>query len=54
MAEDGFDGMAEAIAVLMNETMKLERSDFLGAGLHERTSERRGHANGYKRKGVNV
>jgi len=52
LAEEGFDGMAEAIAVLMNEAMKLERSEFLGASLHERSSERRGHANGYKRKRV--
>jgi transposase-like protein len=44
--------MAEAIVVLMNEAMKLERSNFLGADLHERTSQRRGHANGYKPKRV--
>lgn len=52
LAEDGFDGMAGAIAVLMNEAMKIERSHFLGAELHERTAERRGHANGYKPKSV--
>ncbi len=52
LAEEGFDGMAEAIAVLMNEAMKLERSAFLGASPHERSSERRGHANGYKPKKV--
>lgn len=52
LAEEGFDGMAQAMAVLLNEAMKLERSDFLRAGLHERTSERRGHANGYKAKTV--
>ncbi len=42
----------QAIATLMNEAMKLERSDFLGADPHERTSQRRGHANGYKPKHV--
>jgi putative transposase len=52
LAEEGFDGMAQAIAVLLNEAMKLERSNFLGADLHERTAARRGHANGYKPKRV--
>jgi putative transposase len=52
LAEEGFDGMAEAIAVLMNEAMKIERSTFLGAEPHERTPERRGHANGFKSKSV--
>jgi len=52
LAENGFDGMAAALAVLLNEAMKLERSRFLGAELHERTPERRGHANGYKPKSV--
>ena len=50
MAEEGLDGMAEAIALLLNEAMKLERSSFLRAEPHERTSQRRGHANGYKPK----
>ena len=42
--------MAQAIQILLNEAMKLEREEFLGAGLHERTPDRRGHANGYKPK----
>ena len=32
----------------MNLAMGLERSEFLGAEPYERTSQRRGHANGYK------
>ena len=52
LAEEGFEGMAHAIGLLMNETMKLERSAFLRAEPHERTSERRGHANGFKNKSV--
>ncbi|MCP3957392.1 MAG: IS256 family transposase [bacterium] len=52
LAEEGFDGMAEAIAVLMNEAMKLERNAFLGAEPHERAPERRGYANGFKPKSV--
>ena len=31
LSENGFDGMAEAIEILMNEAMKLERADALGA-----------------------
>jgi len=52
LAESGFDGLAGAIEVLLNEAMKLEREAFLQAGPHERTEERRGYANGYKPKSV--
>ena len=52
LSEEGFEGMAQAIALLMNEAMKIERSAFLGAELHERSEDRRGHANGYKPKRV--
>lgn len=52
LAEHGFDGMAQAIEVLMNEAMKLQRSEALRAGPYERTSARRGHANGFKPKRV--
>jgi putative transposase len=34
--------------------MKIERSDVLGAEPYQRTSERRGHANGFKPKTVNT
>ena len=52
LSENGFDGMAEAMRVLINEAMKIERSSFLGAELHERTDQRRGYANGFKPKRV--
>jgi len=52
LAEHGFDGMAQAIEILLNEAMKFQRSDALRAGPYERTSERRGHANGFKPKTV--
>lgn len=52
LAEEGFDGMSQAITMLMNEAMKIERTNFLGASPHERTTERRGYANGYKPKRV--
>ena len=53
LSEHGFDGMAEAIEILMNEAMKLERAEVLGARPHERTESRRGYANGFKPKRVN-
>ena len=52
LAENGFDGMAQAIEILMNEAMKLERSDVLQAAPYQRTDARRGYANGYKPKTV--
>lgn len=53
LAEHGFDGMAQAIQILMNEAMKLERSEVLRAAPYERTEERAGYANGFKSKTVN-
>jgi len=50
LIDSGLDGMADAMATLMNEAMKIERSRFLGAEPHERTSERIGYANGFKDK----
>ena len=52
LAENGFDGMAQAIEILMNEAMKLERSETLQAAPYQRTDARRGYANGYKPKTV--
>jgi len=53
LSEYGFDGMAEAIEILMNEAMKLQRADALGAMPYQRTETRRGSANGFKPKTVN-
>jgi putative transposase len=52
LAEHGFDGMAQAIEILFNEAMKLQRSEALRASPYQRTPERRGHANGFKPKTV--
>lgn len=52
LAENGFDGMAEAMQTLLNEAMKCERTEFLGAGHYERNEGRQGYANGYKQKRV--
>ncbi|MCE5245339.1 IS256 family transposase, partial [bacterium] len=37
LIDNGLDGMARALETLMNEAMKLERAEFLGAAPHERT-----------------
>ena len=48
--QHGFEGMARAIEILVNEAMKIERNEALGAQPYERTDERRGYANGFKPK----
>jgi transposase-like protein len=50
LAEHGFDGLAQAVTVLLNEVMKVERSHALGAGPYQRSEHRNGHANGFKPK----
>jgi transposase-like protein len=52
LTEEGFEGMAAAMELLINEAMKLERSEYLGAGPYERSAERQGFANGFKPKRV--
>jgi len=48
--ENGLGAVAETIRILLNEAMKIERDQSLGAGLYERTDNRQGYANGYKPK----
>jgi transposase-like protein len=50
LTANGFEGMADAMAILFNEAMQLERSAFLEAGPYERSEDRRGYANGFKPK----
>jgi putative transposase len=52
LAEYGFDGMSQAMEILLNEAMKLQRSEALGALPYQRTADRRGYANGFKPKTV--
>jgi len=51
---NGFDGMGEAMTVLLNEAMKIERSKFLRADPWERSEERNGHSNGFKDKTIST
>jgi transposase-like protein len=48
----GVDAILPVFRTLMNETMKLERSESLKASPYERSSEREGYANGYKPKSI--
>ena len=48
LAEHGFDGMAQAMELLFNECMKIERQQALGVGPYQRSTSRRGQANGFK------
>ena len=47
---NGFDAMADAVAILMNQAMLIERTAYLNAQPYERTDERVTHANGFKDK----
>ena len=51
--EFGLDGLDSAVAILINEAMRIERSKALGAKPWERIDTRQGYANGYKDKTVN-
>ena len=54
LIENGFESFADVLRILLNEAMKIERDNTLGAGLYERTDARRGYANGYKPKAVDT
>jgi transposase-like protein len=50
LVEQGVDGFGPVLQLLLNEAMKVERSEHLNAQPYERTDDRRGHANGFKPK----
>lgn len=52
LIENGFDGVADAVSLLMNTAMQIERSRYLQAEPYERTEQRQSYANGYKAKTV--
>ena len=54
LIENGLDGMGDALCILMNEAMKIERSEFLQAAPYQRSPDRVGHANGFKDKTVDT
>ncbi len=48
----GTEGLKPVLELLLNAAMKVEREQFLGAGTHERSEDRKGYANGYKPKEI--
>ncbi len=52
LKEHGFDGLADAVTVLLNSAMLAERSEYLGAAPYERCATRVGYANGFKNKTI--
>jgi transposase-like protein len=50
ISEQGTDGLAEAMRLLLDHAMEIERAKVLGAEPYERTAARAGHANGFKPK----
>lgn len=52
LTDKGLDGAGEALRMLLNAAMILEREKFLGAAHYERNEQRRGQANGFKDKTV--
>lgn len=54
LIEHGPGDIATVFARAFELAMQVERERFLGAGLYERTVERRGYANGYKPKRIDT
>jgi putative transposase len=52
LCENGLPPMADAMRLLLNEAMRIERSQVLEAAPYERTERRKGYANGFKPKTV--
>jgi len=52
ISEQGTDGLAEGVRLLVNQAMRLERAHALQAQPYERTDARKGHANGFKDKSL--
>ena len=50
LTDQGHDGFAEGLRLLVNEAMRVERHHVLQAQPYERTDTRQGYANGYKPK----
>lgn len=52
--ENGMDGLPQAISLLINEAMLIERSSHLCSHPYQRHQERNGHANGFKERSLNT
>ena len=54
ISEQGLDGFQSIFQWLLNQAMKIERSQCIKAGHYERNPERDGYANGYKPKTIHT
>lgn len=52
LLQNGLDGAAEALRILVNEASRIERAQHLQAMPYERSAQRQDYANGYKPKTV--
>ena len=52
--QNGLEAVTDTLRILFNEAMKIERDQVLGAGLYERSENRKGYANGYKPKTIDT
>jgi len=50
----GLEGLPDAVAVLINHAMRIEREHHIGAGPYQRTDQRDGYANGFKERQLNT
>jgi len=50
LCESGLSQMAEAVRIMLNEAMRIERSRTIEAEPYQRTERRKGYANGFKPK----
>ena len=46
--------VASLLSILLNESMKLERNQAINASPYERTTDRKGYANGFKTRSFNT
>ncbi len=54
ISERGFDGMGDALRIIFNQAMLIERENYLQAGAYERNENRVDYANGFKPKTLNT
>src|SRR5215216_3485638 len=52
LSEKGLEGLGQAVEILINEAMRIERDRHLNAKAYERTESRSGYANGFKPKQI--
>lgn len=50
LCESGLSQMAEAVRIMLNEAMRIERSQVIEAEPYQRSERRKGYANGFKPK----